>query len=184
MFKSLLNLFKRDKHQAQAENSPPVICTPPIIQSQCCIPPIKKKLSIKSHSNPKEYYKVNLIDLSCTCLDWQDSRKNFPPNSLNRCCKHIVEALSNESENRFSKLIYFLIQDTSTLGKGLSPYSDYKLKNVASHEVLYIFNSNEWVNLYIHTGNSIQKYGYNKLQDRWAYGKIPKTPDLFLNETI
>jgi hypothetical protein len=156
------------------------ILAPQVIHNECFIPKIKKKLSINSFSNQDEWYKINLNNLSCTCPDWQDLRKEYPHDSLNRCCKHIIKSLAELPSNIYPEWLYNLIVDTSKLKKGLNAHAKYELKLVDSSYILYSFTENDWINISFYGNGYYQRYGYNKLKNRWANDKKPANHQIYL----
>ena len=140
----------------------------------CVLPSIPTTLSIKSDSNPNESYSVNLLDSSCSCLDWAGYRKYFPPNSLNRCCKHVAYALHKiKKDSEYPEWLQTLINECRHSEKGLSPKVKWTMVLVKNSPVLVSSGNSEWINVYAHCDGYFKKFGYNIKEERWSYGMRP-----------
>ena len=140
----------------------------------CILPSIPTTVLIKSDSDPNESYSVNLSDSSCSCPDWYGSRRNFPPNSLNRSCKHIAYALNKVNKNsEYPEWLQCLINECHHSEKGLSPKVKWAMVLVKNNLVLVSSGTGDWINVYTHHDGSFSKFGYNIKEQRWSYGMRP-----------
>ena len=137
----------------------------------------------ESHSSDDRYW-VDLSDLSCTCPDWLEHRKRFPSASLGRCCKHIVLALNRLAQPSNSPAwLRALLAHYSERAKGIHPEEKWILTQLASGDVLVGMGWNEWANAFAPRFGTYGRWGFNKVEQRWAYGMAPDSAR-FIAETI
>ncbi len=74
---------KATKENFDIEELRPAILALPIINEN-------ERLTREVIGSHGDVYAVNLVEMSCTCLDWMESRIRFPRPDVRRACKHIV----------------------------------------------------------------------------------------------
>ena len=134
-------------------------------------------ITTPSFSDQHQTYTVSISSMTCTCLDFTETRVEFNTNDPRRGCKHIVERLA---ENDLLKQ-----QDELSLAILLSPArGDLATFKTESGMVFsLIFEKKGWVSVFMRrrrkgekgfffTGK-YQQYGYNLNDNRWSYGDAP-----------
>jgi hypothetical protein len=140
----------------------------------CILPSINKIVAIKSYSNPDESYSVNLLDSSCSCSDWYSQRRHFPPNSLNRCCKHIAYALhKNKKDFAYPEWLKNLIDECINSKRGLNPKSKWAIIIIKNSPIIVSSGNSDWINVYVNSDGHFSKFEYNIKEQVWSYGMRP-----------
>ena len=160
-----IKIYSNEKIAEVIESSP---------KYDCILPSINKIVSIKSYSNPDESYSVNLLDSSCSCLDWNSQRRHFLPNSLNRCCKHIAYALhKNKKDFAYPEWLKNLIDECINSKRGLNPKSKWAIIIIKNSPIIVSSGNSDWINVYVNSDGHFSKFEYNIKEQVWSYGMRP-----------
>jgi len=132
-----------------------------------------RPIKIKSFSEPKLFYELNLYKYTCTCPDFEDRRIQFAMNNPQRLCKHLLQAIYERKKiQKFFDPIehYFL---TRYRKKQREKLTTITLVNNEKLGIVWM-NNKEWIDiLEQNETGSVQKYGYNFFEKRWSYGTKP-----------
>lgn len=119
-------------------------------------------------------YNTDIINLTCSCSDWLETRDSYLVNDPRRLCKHIINKLDidnlpNELKYFKESLVYYQENE-----KGFTKDFDevIYLPNVDC-KVLYV--KDNWINLYDKDGSKFAfiPYSFDK-GFKWAKDKKPK----------
>lgn len=123
-------------------------------------------------------YGVNLADNSCTCRDWERSRKGFPADDLRRVCKHVAKAINHRQAefdrtwNAWTRNILLAIE--GEFSYGVFPEFTSTFFNIGAERYLVLYdNSRGYVELFSESGGC---FGYDSSRNRWASGEGPNDP--------
>ncbi len=135
------------------------------------IPPLPIQIRVNSLTAKGVQYEVNLNGPSCTCPDWVTQRSGLPQGHLNRCCKHVLDALSQikSDEDWPGWLVAFI-------DSAYPPHPQHRWKTlkVGGQVVLISSAPAGWANVYAEEDeNGDSRFGYNIRERRWAYGAEP-----------
>lgn len=135
------------------------------------VPAIPIVLPVKSHTEKRTVYMVDLSTTSCTCPDWRSRRDSLPHHHLSRCCKHVFDAVGHfePCDGWPGWLGAFL-----DLSWPAHPNQDWMVFRVGPSLVLASTAPSGWANVYAEEDSAYDRYGFNVLEDRWAYGIEPR----------
>ena len=138
---------------------------------QPLMPSIPIIVSVKSHSAPGLIYDVDLTGPSCTCPDWRSCRSALPPSNLTRCCKHVFDAYGQiEPETGWPGWLGAFLE----LAWTPNPQQTWMVFDVRRNLVLAsTAGPTGWANVYAENSAGYDRFGYNVLEDRWAYSIEP-----------
>lgn len=128
-------------------------------------------LSVRSRSG-RGYYQVDLSNQSCDCPDWESKRQAFALGSPSRCCKHMAEAFL-EAHRKGHVAFDGPMLEILSLEAGLSISPEWHALQIGKRLVFVAHGSGEWINVYAPREGAYTRFGYNSLQERWAYGVRP-----------
>jgi hypothetical protein len=142
-------------------------------------PDLKTKKSVfEVRGSAQEPYKVDLVEFTCTCPDFEHRRRRSV-NTFGRLCKHLVTVLNRNGafeNDKWKKAI-------AETGHG-GPVRAWIIKRKDSPPALMTVSSgNEWVNVYApslrkgeriaNATGKIRRYGWSVQEKRWSYGESP-----------
>ncbi|MBF0213096.1 MAG: hypothetical protein HQM00_05965 [Magnetococcales bacterium] len=142
-----------------------------------------KTILVPSHKMIQLSYRVNLMQLTCSCFRFRRIRRFYPPNDIRRLCRHLrKELLSSGCAQQFDELTRGVI--ASRLVDGC-----YVRENLSNSEMILGFHPrSSIVRVYTYrksqldppggpyTGQ-VDKFTYNHRQDLWIYGEPPPNSD-------
>lgn len=148
------------------------------------IPPcLEGPVQIKSLSDKKVTYRVDLDIMRCTCGDFVEVRSVFNSADPRRFCKHIISAIFDHSNidhlPDYSKLILMSAHEQQ---KGVVPYQRHIVCDIGESQAVFAVpqNNYEWLNIYARNRTSAngkpgryRRFGYSTIDKRWAYGYAP-----------
>jgi hypothetical protein len=123
-------------------------------------------------------YGVNLAENSCTCREWERSKKGFPVQDLRRICKHIAKAINHRQAefdgewNEWTRNILLAIECEFSYGV-FPEFTNSIFKNGAERYLALYDNSLGYVEMFSESGGC---FGYDSSQNRWANGEGPNDP--------
>jgi hypothetical protein len=133
------------------------------------LPAIPIVIRVKSYTTKGILYDVDLTGPSCTCPDWRSHRQEFPAGHLTRCCKHVFDAYS-----RFEPQLGWPSWIGAFLNVSWPAHPKQEWQVLAWPEPVLISNApNLWANAFVPDNASYERYGYNVVEQRWAYGMAP-----------
>lgn len=159
---------------AQVETAQPAATEERSLILQPALPSYPEQLSIQS-SDGDEFYEVDLARQTCTCPDWQNRRHALPASGIGRMCKHIAEAYAS-LQPQPEGWVQALVSECLRRNRGVHPENRWGLFQVGgqAQTVLASIGQNEdWINVYANG----ERFGYNPIEDRWAYGDQPPFGD-------
>ena len=126
-------------------------------------------------SDGSEQYFIDMAGPTCTCPDWIDRRRDKPEGSLGRACKHIVRTLFDSGMYRqFSPPLWAVLNYHHMRNRGTSPNDEYVMIKVKDRQFVASYGNGDWVNVIDIRSEDCERFGYNLVQKRWAYGESPK----------
>lgn len=137
------------------------------------LPFLKLQMKIPSRSDAGLFYNVDLTGPTCSCPDWRGKRSRLPVGHLTRCCKHVFDSFAQlpAGLNLAEWLEAFL-----ELAWPASPKAEWQLITIKSTPVLYSTAADTgWSNCFAKDGSTYERYGYNVVEHRWAYGSQPQS---------
>lgn len=138
------------------------------------LPTIPFTAKIKSHTDKRVTYEVNLSGPSYTCPDWRKYRNQLPPSHLSRCCKHIFDAYSQfEPPQKWPGWLRSFFD----LAWTPHPQEQWAVLHVDSGLVLVSNAPKGWANVFASDRGPYDRFGYSVIEDRWAYGIEPPNGD-------
>jgi len=123
-------------------------------------------------------YGVNLAENSCTCRDWERSRKGFPVDDLRRVCKHVATAINHRQAefdgiwNSWTRNVLLAIEREFSYGV-FPEFTSSFFKNGAEQYLVLYDNARGYVELFSESGGC---FGYDSSRNRWASGEGPNDP--------
>lgn len=151
---------------------------PPIIDlSTAQLPVIDYNCRVESYSDPGSFYEIGLSGPTCSCPDWRTRRSRLPPRHLSRCCKHVLAAYSRAApDDGWPIWLGAFISDAVPA----HPNQEWFLGEVKKKPVLMSSAPRDWSNVFAPKGSSYDRFGYNVLEHRWAYGTAPSNSKLIV----
>ena len=139
---------------------------------QVRLPTLHGRFQVPSQNEARRLYEVNLNGPTCSCPDWRDHRSRLPAGDLTRCCKHVLH-------------IYARLLDPGATDNWLvgfienacppHPGAHWHLLDHNGSTVLFCTPSEKgWADVFASDGERYQRFGYNTLEERWAYGVEPE----------
>lgn len=145
-----------------------------------------KVVLVPSHRLMQMNYRVNLFQLTCTCLRFRRYRQYYPTNDVRRLCRHLRKELQNSG----------CVQQYDELTRGLitSRMRDacYVRENLSRSEMIVGFHPrSSIVRIYTYRKSQVDppggpftgpvdKFTYNHRQDVWIYGEPPPNSEEIL----
>jgi hypothetical protein len=142
------------------------------------LPTIPFSTRVKSHSRRGEFYEVNLNGPTCTCPDFRSFRYGLSAGHLTRCCKHVFDAYT-QLEPRdgwpgwLGAFLDFRWPPDPRQEWSVLPIRQGWLTFQRPHLVLICSAPNRWANIFAPDSGRYDRYGYNVIEDRWAYDILP-----------
>jgi len=134
------------------------------------LPSIPCTLKVRSHGGGDLFYDVDLTGPSCNCPDWRSRRRGLPLGDLNRCCKHVLDAFNCVTpDGGWPGWLGAFLEDSWTP----HPSKRWFVLQVAGHCALTSTSGSDWAEVFSHTHEGYQRFGYNVAEHRWAYGIAP-----------
>lgn len=145
------------------------VALPPLAKP--ILPSLDVKVEVPS-SKEEVAYQVDLMEHSCTCPDWQ-RRDHWPVGHPGRCCRHVAFAFG-EVHSGLEAHLHAVLHDCLQRGTGTHPEDDWLMVPMRNGKPAVISGgSGDWCNVYIPFGGKYERYGYNRKEQRWAYGDAP-----------
>ena len=144
------------------------------------LPPIPITLRIRSHSDPSQFYNVDLSGPTCDCGDWRACRQHLSEGHITRCCKHVLDALAQiVSEQSWRGWIGTFIH----VGSPAYPGTEWRVIDVDGCLWLAALPGDpaQWMNFYADEGN-FECYGYNPSAGHWSYRREPTCASVLLRQ--
>lgn len=143
---------------------------PPIDLGAAQLPQLDYNCRIDSYSEPGSFYDIGLSGPTCSCPDWRTRRSRHPVRHLTRCCKHVLAAFSQAAPNGGWPLWLGAFFENA-----VPPHVDQEwfLGEVKGKPVLMSSAPKDWSNVFAPKGGGYERFGYNVLERRWAYGIAP-----------
>jgi len=128
-------------------------------------------------------YNTNIKNLTCSCLDWIETRVNYATNDPRRLCKHIIYNLDIDNLNDELKYFKEDIIFYKSKEKGYTKNFE-KVLNIPKANCKVNYKNDGWINIF---DENYKKYGLLIDDDRyvWAKDNKPKNfkeVELFFNE--
>jgi hypothetical protein len=151
---------------------------PPIDLGAAQLPLLDYSCRIESASDPGSFYEVNLNAPTCSCPDWRTRRARHPVQHLSRCCKHVLAAYSQAAPDEGWPLWL-----SAFFGCAIPPHPEQRwfLIEVNTKPVLFSSAPKEWSNVFAPKGSGYERFGYNSLEQRLAYGAAPYNSKIISN---
>ena len=142
------------------------------------LPVILFSTRVRSQTKRSDFYEVELKGPTCTCPDFRSFRHRLRERHLTRCCKHILDAYAQlkPSGGWPGWLGAFLALSWTphprqnwqvlSIGQGWLTFRRPELVLISSAP-------NGWANVFAPYDGYYDSYGYNVIEDRWAYGIEP-----------
>lgn len=149
------------------------IDVPPPIEAEFRLPTASLVLEVES-SQGDDCYSVDLTNQTCTCPDFRKLRQGFGIGDMSRGCKHLVSALSENSNlwNEPNLAVEAVLSSLADIGKGTPAGGSWYV--FQSFIGAFCVTSSDWINVYLQEGDgSFECYGFSPSEDRWSYGMIP-----------
>ena len=142
------------------------------------LPTIPFSTRIRSHTSRGVFYEVSLSGPICTCPDFRSFRHRLHAGHLTRCCKHIFSAYAQlEPSGGWPGWL------GAFLGLSWTPHPQQVwlvlsirqgwLTFQESELVLISSAPNHWANVFASDNGRYDRYGYNVIENRWAYDMEP-----------
>jgi hypothetical protein len=131
----------------------------------------RNRLHIVKSSTAEDTYRVDLLDVTCTCPDFQ-RRADYPKENIRRFCKHLAEAARQITTDDGS----FEMTILHKLHFGIPELAELAAVEVSGHKVLFMKSASyAWCEVVAKAGPSgpYDRFGFHCLQNRWSYGKVP-----------
>ena len=136
------------------------------------LPTLHGRFRVPSQNTPGRFYEVNLNGPTCSCPDWRNQRSRLPVGDLSRCCKHILHIYARLPDPGAPDnwLVAFIEN-----GWPPHPQARWHLLDHNGAKVLFCTASEQgWANVFAMDGKRYERFGYNTLENRWAYGIEPE----------
>jgi len=137
------------------------------------IPAINVASTEESMTEPGQAYHVDLLKQTCSCPNWMDYRRSELLGSPLRFCKHMFSALGNASRKEdWPAWLGCLVQS----GTSLRPGSSLSVAELPGGAALIVVSDRPWCDVIAWKAGSYSRFGFNRLEHRWAYGNAPEGP--------
>lgn len=137
-------------------------------KSQPSTSDIQVKTYIRSASG-RGQYEIDEHDLTCDCPDFKKRRASYSKEDPRRLCKHLIAAKRvSDIEDVHEAAIFSDLQENFR-GYHLGNCFRTKINGKTITAFLPMQPGHPWINVFIEK----DRYGYNIVEDRWAYGEAP-----------
>ncbi|MBV5348695.1 hypothetical protein JZU61_03435, partial [bacterium] len=124
------------------------------------------------HPSIRHRYRTNISELTCSCLDWKNTRDRYNKSDPRRLCKHlinkIIETQINELFPYFRESILFYKEKERGFKRDIKELKDL------SEFGLKIMIDTEWSDVFDSNGKRYgYKYNFEELKHTWAKGSKP-----------
>lgn len=142
------------------------------------LPTIPFSTRVKSYTKRGAFYEVNLSGPTCTCPDFRSFRNRLSAGHLTRCCKHVFRAYARLKPRDgwpgwLGAFLDFSWPPDPRQEWSVLPIRQGWLTFQRPHLVLICSAPNRWANIFAPDSGRYDRYGYNVIEDRWAYGIEP-----------
>ena len=138
------------------------------------LPQVSHRTTVRSSSGFGEY-SIDMIGPTCTCPDWTERRRDLLQGSIGRACKHIVSIIFQLGLYRqFPEPFWAVLNSCHLRSGGTGPNDEYVMIEVKDRRFVACYGNGDWVNVVEIRGGDCDRFGYNLVQKRWAYGESPK----------
>lgn len=133
------------------------------------------KARIQSFSDASTWYELDLKEVRCTCPDWQKRRAHLHPDSPGRLCKHLVRVFAANPRalppglRDFARMVAWSAKRPIPRGFPCGEACRHGMVGKVAYVLGVERAKSPWVN--VHAGTS--RYGFNLVEQRWAYGDKP-----------
>jgi hypothetical protein len=126
---------------------------------------------------------VDLRSPTCTCADWQANRRAIPVGHLSRCCRHVLHAYGRiEPDNGWPGWL------AAFLGYRWTPHprKNWLVLEVPVTNSLVLASTApiDWADVFALDDGEYERFGYNIVEDRWAYESKPADSDFIRRRII
>jgi hypothetical protein len=134
------------------------------------LPAIPISIVVESDSEPGVQYSVNFAQPDCSCPDFRSQRQRLPEGHLSRCCQHLMRGYSQlrPSAGWPAWLDSFL-----EAGFRPTPKQKWQVLEFGKNAMLISSAERDWSNLYMKSNGQNRRFGYNVVEQRWAYETPP-----------
>ena len=138
------------------------------------LPTIPFVTHVKSHTKKGGFYEVNLSGPTCTCPDFRSFRHRLSAGHLTRCCKHVFDAYARlEPSGGWPGWLGAFL----ALSWTPHPHQEWGILSIRQGwltfrqpELVLISSApNRWANVFAPDDGHYDRYGYDVIEDRWAY---------------
>lgn len=123
--------------------------------------------SVKSESNPKMQYDVNLSHLTCTCKSYEHLKGTYPDRHPGNLCKHLINSLIENAKSIGLKPCEVSCLQLTKDRKGQERY--LMLSDHTGDFIAAFTKGRSWVNIC-----KDDYWGYSPDENRWAGDGKPK----------
>ena len=99
-------------------------------------------------------YNTDIKNITCSCLDWQKKRAEYPLSDPRRLCKHIINKLDivNLPQNikYFKEHILYCQERDMAFSRKFQ-----KLMPLLDKKYIVLYNDNDWTNIYNEEGEEL-----------------------------
>lgn len=171
---------KREAEEAFAQAAEVASRTVRTFDRTCAqLPLIPFSTRIRSHTTKGASYEIDLSGPVCTCPDFLSFRHRLPTGHLTRCCKHIFGAYAQLEPSdgwpgwlgAFMRLAWTPHPKQEWLVLHIRPA--WFVLQPRPALVLISSAPNGWANVFASDNDRYDRYGYNVVEDRWAYDIQP-----------
>jgi hypothetical protein len=138
------------------------------------------KFRVRSHSEDRTFYEIDLNKQSCTCPNFQKTRTGYPHGHMGRFCKHLMEELSSRKAFAGASEWHRAIADEGYGGPALAWLVDLE----PARQILITADpSSDWINVFARAkrahersaeaSGKIKRFGWYIPERRWSYGAAP-----------
>lgn len=126
---------------------------------------------VQSMSDDEREYECSTDQLSCTCPDFSERRQDYPKDDARRLCKHLVQLLDKTTLREDFRQDSAVLQACRNRRRGFPLYSQRVAMTAgkATYQLFWPQHETEWIDVY-----ERDRWGYNTLERRWAYGDKPR----------
>ena len=135
---------------------------------------------VRSHSEERTFYEIDLNEQSCTCPDFRKRRTGYPRGHMGRFCKHLMHELACRDAFSGASEWHRAIADEGYGGPAMA----WIVKLASPRQILVTADpSSDWINVFARAkkahersaeaSGKIKRFGWNIAERRWSYGTAP-----------
>ena len=177
-----LQVIEKECHQRNTPADGPSIALAGQYQvREISLPEVDLTLDVEAPRPGEPLSKVDLRQHTCTCDDWKAKHQEFAPDSVGRLCRCMATGYQLAMNGRpdlcdqFEPNLVNLLRLLSTYGLGGVAESNWRRLEGDDFNLFVSWDDQEdWIAIFAESEEGhFERFGYNRSEQRWAFGVVP-----------